>query len=108
MVKKHCTHSWLGSFAGRLIQLRPSMSIGSAVSYAVSSIHHAADIDPHRAAEIFVLANPMPEPVTQRRAARRVDSPAARYRALFGGLAAPTTAARTDRPALRATAALAR
>lgn len=107
MVKEHCTHSWLGSFAGRLIQLRPSMGIGSAVSYAVLSIHHAADIDPHRAAEIFVQANPMPEPVVQR-AARQVDSPAARYRALFGGLAAVATAVGADRPAQRATAGLAR
>jgi hypothetical protein len=104
MVKEHCTHSWLGSFAGRLIQLRPSMSIGSAVSYAVLSIHHAADIDPHRAAEIFAQANPVPEPSTPQRAPRRVASPAARYRALFGGISAAATAIGADRPASRTTA----
>jgi len=49
------THAWLGSFAGRLLQLRPSMSIGSAVRYAVMSIHHAAGLDPRRAAELLVV-----------------------------------------------------
>jgi hypothetical protein len=59
MANSHCTHSWLGSFAGRLIQLRPRLSVGSAVTCAVSSFHHAADIDPHRAAEIFASAIPV-------------------------------------------------
>lgn len=49
------THAWLGSFAGRLLQLRPSMSIGSAVRYAVMSIHVAAGLDPRRAAELLVV-----------------------------------------------------
>lgn len=84
MVNTHCTHSWLGSFAGRLIQLRPTMNIGSAVQYAVMSIHHASDLDPRRAAEIFVLANPVAGPLRQRKAERQTEAPAARYRALFG------------------------
>jgi hypothetical protein len=60
VIETHNTHSWLGSFAARLIQLRPWMSIGSAVTCAVSSIHHAANVDPFRAAEIFVALHPTP------------------------------------------------
>jgi len=84
MVKEHSTHSWLGSFAGRLIQLRPHISIGSAVSYAVLSIHHAADQDPHRAAEILVQTNPTLEAGAPWRPVPRLDSHSSRYRTLFG------------------------
>jgi hypothetical protein len=80
----HSTHAWVGGFAGRLMQLRPHVGIGSAVNYAVLSIHHAADLDPHRAAEIFLLANPMTEASKPRRATRPVEPPSAKYRALFG------------------------
>jgi hypothetical protein len=58
VIDAHNTHAWLGSFAARLIQLRPWMSIGSAVTCAVSSIHHAANVDPFRAAEVFVQLHP--------------------------------------------------
>jgi hypothetical protein len=98
MVKEHCTHSWLGSFAARLIQLRPQTSIGSAVSCAVSSIHHAADMDPCLAAEIFVQMN-NPDP--------RLSSPGARYRALLRAVMRSTTH-RSDRFKSHATGALAR
>jgi len=80
----HSTHAWVGGFAGRLMQLRPHVGIGSAVNYAVLSIHHAADLDPHRAAEIFVLANPLADPTRPKPAARSVEPPSAKYRALFG------------------------
>ena len=82
MDSTHSTHSWVGSFAGRLLQLRPELGIGSAVNYAVHSIHHAADLDPQRAAEIFILANPPAE--ATRRSARPSEPPSAKYRALFG------------------------
>jgi hypothetical protein len=85
MVKNHSTHTWIGSFAERLVQLRPVLGIGSAVQYAVMSIHYAADIDPRRAAEIFVISNPMSDSIKQRRAEPPpAVSPAARYRNLFG------------------------
>jgi hypothetical protein len=91
MVKGHCTHSWLGSFAVRLIQLRPKMSVGRAVSCAVASIHRAADIDPLRAAEIFAQMNPISELDTQRRARQRMDFAAAGDVRVFGRLTHSTT-----------------
>ena len=84
MDNNHSTHSWVGSFAARLMQLRPHLGVGAAVNYAVLSIHHAADIDPHRAAEIFVLANPMNTPGQKSHASRPAEPPSAKYRALFG------------------------
>jgi hypothetical protein len=80
MVKKHSTHSWLGSFAGRLMQLRPDMSIGSAVRCAVENIHHATNRDPERAAEAFAHAKFSAEPTVQPGSA---ESHSARYRTLF-------------------------
>ena len=88
MVHTHCTHSWLGSFAARLIQLRPELHIGSAVQFAVTSFHHAAHIDPERAAEIFAAAVPAIEPSRGMHGARRAEPPAARYRTLFASQAA--------------------
>lgn len=90
MDNPHTTHSWVGSFAGRLLQLRPELGIGSAVNYAVHSIHHAADLDPQRAAEIFILANPLTDAERARRAERPSEPPSAKYRALFGHRAAQT------------------
>lgn len=106
MVKNHSTHTWIGSFAARLVQLRPVLSIGSAVQYAVMSIHHAADLDPGRAAEIFVISNPMSGSIKQRRAEQPAESHAARYRNLFGvrlGVSA-STVGRSDRHATHALA----
>ena len=84
MVKHHSTHSWIGGFAARLVQLRPVLSIGCAVQYAVMSIHYAADLDPARAAEIFVIANPLSDSLKQQRTEQRAESHAVRYRNLFG------------------------
>jgi hypothetical protein len=85
------SHAWIGRFAAHLMQLRPSMKLGSAVQYAVMSIHHAADLDPQRAAELLALASATPEPVGDRYSARRIERHTARYQALF--------AARTSRTA---------
>jgi hypothetical protein len=57
------THAWIGRFAGRLMQLRPAIGLTSAVRYAVMSIHHAAELDPSRAAELLVMADPVARPV---------------------------------------------
>jgi hypothetical protein len=95
MVKEHSTHSWLGTFAMRLIQLRPRLSIGYAVTCAVSSIHCASEIDPRRAAEIYLQANPIPKQAASRRATRRVSAPASGYRAFVGSLfSMPSSGAR--------------
>ena len=83
MVKNHSTHSWLGGFTERLVQLRPTLNVATAVQYAVMSIHYAAELDPRRAAEI-VLSNPASEAVKKRRAARARESQATRYQTLFG------------------------
>jgi hypothetical protein len=58
MLAPHSTHSWIGGFAGRLLQIRPRMGVGSAVTCAVTCIHHASGIEPRRAAELFALAHP--------------------------------------------------
>jgi len=99
MANTHCTHSWIGSFAARLIQLRPTLNIGSAVQYAVMSIHHASDLDPRRAAEIFVLANPTAAPLRHRQAERQTEAPAARYRMLFGQRVPASASGRGSRAA---------
>ena len=77
------SHAWIGSFAAHLMQLRPSMRLGTAVQYAVMSIHHAADLDPHRAAELLALASLNAEPVGERHSAHPVERHAARYPSLF-------------------------
>ena len=86
MVRNHSTHSWIGSFAARLIQLRPRTSIGAAVQSAVGSYHHASDLEPARAAEIFAEANAMVEAIGRQSAARAraVASSSSRYRTRFG------------------------
>jgi hypothetical protein len=56
MAPESFTHSWLGNFAGRLLQLRPDLSAVSAVHCAVENIHRSSDIDPQRAAELVVDA----------------------------------------------------
>jgi len=84
------SHAWIGSFAAHLMQLRPSMKLGSAVQYAVMSIHHAADMDPERAAELLALASATPEPVEDRYSARLIERHAARYRALLAARASGT------------------
>ena len=77
------SHSWIARFAARLMQLRPQASIGSAVSCAVHSIHHAGGIDPRRAAEIFVLTHATTGRTEQLRPARRALAPLAAVQALF-------------------------
>jgi len=84
MVNKHTSHHWLGSFAGRLMQLRPSMHVGTAVQHAVTSIHLAADLDPHRAAELLVLASTTSDAAGVRNFAGLAVAPAARYQTMFG------------------------
>ena len=91
MVNTHTSHDWLGSFAGRLMQLRPSMHVGTAVQHAVLSIHLAADLDPRRAAELLVSASTAPDAVGDRNAAGPVVAPASRYQAMFGAQASNQT-----------------
>ena len=85
MVKKYSTHSWLGSFAGRLMQLQPHMSISCAVRCAVESIHHSIGLDPHEAAETFARTGSITQQVAQRQLLRAPASDhSARYQERFG------------------------
>ena len=77
----HGTHSWLGGFAARLLQLRPHVSLQSAIQCAVVNFHHAADMAPQAAAELFVQANPI---VGGSAPSRPAEPQAARYRTMFG------------------------
>jgi len=91
MVNKSSSHHWLGSFAGRLMQLRPSMHVGTAVQHAVTSIHLAADLDPHQAAELLVSAITTSDAAGTRRASGPVVTHASRYRTMFGTHASTPT-----------------
>jgi hypothetical protein len=82
--QRHDTHLWLGSFAGRLLQLHPSMSVGSAVRCAVLSIHHAAALEPRRAAELLLMTTPVPAPVARPNKAARRQVRVSRLQSLFG------------------------
>jgi len=95
MVKPPSTHDWIGSFAGRLIQLRPSMKVSTAVQYAVMSIHHAADLDPYRAAELLLLSIPANERVGAHGAAQAPERQASRYQEMFDARAAEPLPAAT-------------
>ena len=80
-----CTHTWIGEFAARLIQLRPQTSIASAVASAVRCIHDARDIHPHRAVEIYlVIVGPLPRAAAAKKPRRALTFPAA----LFGRIRA--------------------
>jgi len=90
MINKLSSHEWLGSFAGRLLQLRPSMHVGTAVQHAVTSIHLAADLDPHQAAELLASATTT-SGAAGARSTDLVATHASRYQALFGTHASTQT-----------------
>jgi hypothetical protein len=81
------SHEWLGTFAARLIQLRPAMSADAAMRYAVMSIRHAMDLDPTHAAELLVAVEPSDTPVMPRSSGDQREPPSARYEAMFAGRA---------------------
>jgi hypothetical protein len=87
MVKTHSTHSWLGSFAGRLMQLRPDLTLGSAVQCAVEHLHRATELDPQSAAEEYAQLSLNARSIAHRRAVAQRAAASARYRDLFGAIA---------------------
>jgi hypothetical protein len=89
MQRHPSSHSWLASFAARLMQLWPKVSAGTAVRCAVASIHHAATIDPRTAAEIFAQANAVAEANVNRLASQPTKSPTPSKRKTFDAQAAP-------------------
>jgi hypothetical protein len=52
-LERMSSHAWIALFAGRLLQLRPTMGRGYAVRCAVANYHHASEQDPAVSAEAF-------------------------------------------------------
>jgi len=52
------THSWLGRFCVRLMQLCPDTNVAHAVQHAVATFPYASDLEPERAAEVFAQRHP--------------------------------------------------
>ena len=77
------SHEWLGLFTAHLMQLRPSMSAGAAMQYALMSIRHAMDFHPKHAAELLVAVEPSDTPTTPRTTDALREPPSARYEAMF-------------------------
>jgi hypothetical protein len=97
MIKKYSTHSWIGSFAGRLMQLQPDLSVASAVRCAVESIHHSTGLDPHQAAEAFASTQRMGQQPLVR---VPVSDHSVRYQQLFAA-ATPAFEPAAVRPPVR-------
>jgi hypothetical protein len=57
MRDKHSTHTWIGGFAARLLQLCPGFSVVQAVNCAVESLHDSEDAEPRQAAEDFARSH---------------------------------------------------
>jgi hypothetical protein len=93
MIQKHCTHSWLGAFAARLLQLRPGMSLGSAVHCAVQNIHQSAGLDPTKAAEICAHNDFFSNAADARGSVDSVEAQSKRYRELFAAVLSESTVA---------------
>ena len=78
------SHAWLSMIASRLLQLRPSASVGSSVRCAVSTFHDARNFDPRKAADRYVAAC-----TKVKQAATGQEPASSRYRALFRGDVTP-------------------
>ena len=74
------SHSWLGMFASRLLELRPKASVVSSMRCAVSSLHVASDLDPRKAADSYAAAYLRGKAT---RAALKEDPASSRYKAMF-------------------------
>jgi len=74
------SHTWLGKFASRLLELRPRASAVSAMRCAVSTFHDAGDLDPRQAADSYAAAYLRMKAM---RAAVKEDRPSSRYEAMF-------------------------
>jgi hypothetical protein len=52
------THSWLGRFCVRLMQLCPDTQVVHAVQHAVAAFPYASSLEPEHAAEVFAQRHP--------------------------------------------------
>jgi hypothetical protein len=84
MAPEQSTHTWLGAFAARLLQLRPGFDASSAIRCAVENIHDLTELDPRCAAEQFAHANAWTLTAAQEPEAPQAGEPqSSRYRRLF-------------------------
>ncbi len=58
MVHNQSSHSWLGRFCLQLMRMKPGLSVIVAVKHAVATQPYAAELEPERAARIFVETHP--------------------------------------------------
>ena len=58
MVHNQSSHSWLGRFCVQLIRIKPDLNVIVAVKHAVATQPYAADLEPERAARLFVESHP--------------------------------------------------
>lgn len=58
MVHNRSSHSWLGRFCVQLLRMKPGLNVIVAVKHAVATQPYAADIEPERAARLFVESHP--------------------------------------------------
>jgi hypothetical protein len=61
------THSWLGRFCVRLMQLRPDTHVVHAVQDAVATFPYASSLEPEDAAEVFAQRHPADHVIPARR-----------------------------------------
>jgi len=58
MVHNQSSHSWLGRFCVQLMRIKPELNVIVAVKHAVATQPYAADLEPERAARLFVESHP--------------------------------------------------
>jgi hypothetical protein len=87
------SHTWLGMFAIRLLELRPSASVVSSIRCAVLRFHVAGDLDPRKAADSYAAAYLR---VKATRAALEEDPASSRYKAIFRLAQSATETAPSD------------
>ena len=58
MVHNQSSHSWLGRFCVQLLRVKPDLNVLVAVKHAVAAQPYAADLEPERAARIFIDSHP--------------------------------------------------
>ncbi len=58
MVHNQSSHSWLGRFCVQLMRLNPDLNVLVAVKHAVATQPYAGDLEPERAARLFVDTHP--------------------------------------------------
>jgi hypothetical protein len=79
------THLWISTFAGRLMQLQPGLSMASAINCAVENFHRRHEFEPGVAAERSARAKWTRMPIGDAQEAHGPrQPPSARYQDMFG------------------------